>query len=193
MGMMIVRHKVRDYGQWRPIFDRHAEGLGTSSVERMELDVAAQNLFIGRKRRDRENAQASPVYLLKVVRGKRLTVVDDSIVRGTTTKQIVALLRKAGATEVHVRISAPPIYHPCFYGIDFPTRQELIAHERSVDEIRDFLEVDSLAYLSVEGMLSCLQGESKHYCTACWTGKYKVSVEEPVSKFGFERDQLRMF
>ena len=91
--------------------------------------------------------------LREVVRGKRLTVVDDSIVRGTTTKQIVALLRKAGAEEVHVRISAPPIFHPCFYGIDTQVETELIAATTSVEEIREFIGADSLGYLSIGGVL----------------------------------------
>ena len=91
--------------------------------------------------------------LREVVRGKRLTVVDDSIVRGTTTKQIVALLRKAGAEEVHLRISAPPIYHPCFYGIDTQVETELIAATHSVEEIREFVGADSLGYLSIRGVL----------------------------------------
>ena len=94
--------------------------------------------------------------LREVVRGKRLTVVDDSIVRGTTTKQIVALLRKAGAAEVHVRISAPPIYHPCFYGIDTQIETELIAATTRRGEIREFIGADSLGYLSIGGVLAAL-------------------------------------
>ena len=102
-------------------------------------------------------------------------------------------LRRAGAKEIHLRVSCPPIRHPCFYGIDFPTSAELIAHNRSVDQIRDFLEVDSLAYLSMEGMLSCLKLPADSYCTACWSGYYKIPVDQPQSKFSFERDQLKMF
>src|SRR6478672_4221994 len=94
--------------------------------------------------------------LREVVRGKRLTVVDDSIVRGTTTAQIVSLLRRAGATEVHVRISAPPIFHPCFYGIDTQVETELIAASKSVEEIREFLGADSVGYLSIAGVLAAL-------------------------------------
>src|SRR5213079_3522376 len=91
-----------------------------------------------------------------VVEGRRLTVVDDSIVRGTTTKQIVSLLRRAGAEEVHVRISAPPIYHPCFYGIDTQVETELIAATHSVEEIREFVGADSLGFLSIGGVLAAL-------------------------------------
>jgi amidophosphoribosyltransferase len=114
--------------------------------------------------------------LREVVRGRRLTVVDDSIVRGTTTKQIVALLRKAGAAEVHVRISAPPIYHPCFYGIDTQVETELIAARSSVDEIRDFIGADSLGYLSIRGVLAALELPYEGFCFACFDGNYPEPV-----------------
>ena len=102
-------------------------------------------------------------------------------------------IRRAGAKEIHLRVSCPPIRHPCFYGIDFPTSEELIAHNRSVEQIGQFLEVDSLAYLSLDGMLSCMKEASSEYCTACWSGNYKVPIDQPLSKFSFERDQLKMF
>src|SRR5207248_4343858 len=111
-----------------------------------------------------------------VVEGRRLTVVDDSIVRGTTTKQIVALLRKAGAEEVHVRISAPPIFHPCFYGIDTQIATELIAATCSVDEIRDFIGADSLGYLSIKGVLAALDLPYDRFCFACFDGRYPEPV-----------------
>ena len=114
--------------------------------------------------------------LREVVRGKRLTVVDDSIVRGTTTKQIVALLRKAGAEEVHVRISAPPIYHPCFYGIDTQIATELIAATSSIEEIRDFIGADSLGYLSIRGVLNALDLPYDRFCFACFDGRYPEPV-----------------
>jgi amidophosphoribosyltransferase len=114
--------------------------------------------------------------LREVVRGKRLTVVDDSIVRGTTTKQIVALLRKAGAEEVHVRISAPPIYHPCFYGIDTQVETELIAATHSVEEIRGFIGADSLGYLSIRGVLAALDLPYDRFCFACFDGIYPEPV-----------------
>src|SRR5438034_5686062 len=114
--------------------------------------------------------------LREVVRGKRLTVVDDSIVRGTTTKQIVALLRRAGAAEVHVRISAPPIYHPCFYGIDTQIATELIAATSSTDEIRDFIGADSLGYLSIQGVLAALELPYDRFCFACFDGRYPEPV-----------------
>jgi len=130
--------------------------------------------------------------LREVVRGKRLTVVDDSIVRGTTTKQIVALLRKAGAEEVHLRISAPPIYHPCFYGIDTQVETELIAATHTVEEIREFVGADSLGYLSIRGVVDALELPYERFCFACFDGRYpdpvpydpasrKFILEEPVA------------
>jgi amidophosphoribosyltransferase len=123
--------------------------------------------------------------LREVVRGKRLTVVDDSIVRGTTTKQIVALLRRAGAAEVHLRISAPPIYHPCFYGIDTQVETELIAATQSVDEIRAFTGADSLGYLSIEGVLAALDLPYEQFCFACFDGRYPEPVPYDVARRKF--------
>jgi amidophosphoribosyltransferase len=113
--------------------------------------------------------------LRDVVRGKRVVVVDDSIVRGTTARRRVRTLREAGAKEIHMRISCPPTAHPCFYGIDFPTRGELIAGASSVDDVRQFLQADSLGYLSVEGLLSPFP-RTCDFCTACFTGVYPVGV-----------------
>jgi amidophosphoribosyltransferase len=112
--------------------------------------------------------------LPEIVGGKRLVVVDDSIVRGNTTRQIVQMLRDAGASEVHMRISAPPIKHPCHYGIDMSTREEMIAHERTVDEIAQELGCDSLAYLSLEGVYEAVGATRATHCDACFTGKYPV-------------------
>jgi amidophosphoribosyltransferase len=129
-----------------------------------------------------------------VVAGKRIILVEDSVVRGTTTRSKMRALRQAGAKEIHLRVSCPPIRHPCFYGIDFPTSQELIAHERTVEQIGQFLEVDSLAYLSLEGMLRCARSHpAESWCTACWTGDYKIPIDNPQTKFSFEREPLRMF
>jgi amidophosphoribosyltransferase len=111
-----------------------------------------------------------------LIAGKRLVLVDDSIVRGTTSKKIVRMLKDAGAAEVHVRISSPPTAWPCRYGIDTPTRAELIAASHDVEGIRQFIEADSLAYLSLDGMLGAVSGSAESYCTACWTGDYPVPV-----------------
>ena len=114
--------------------------------------------------------------LREVVSGKRLVVVDDSIVRGTTTKRIVDLLRRAGATEVHVRISAPPIYHPCFYGIDTQIETELIASTHTEPEIQSFIGADSLGYLSIRGVLAALELPYERFCFACFDGHYPEPV-----------------
>ena len=110
----------------------------------------------------------------EVVSGKRLVVVDDSIVRGNTTRQIVQMLRDAGVAEVHMRICAPPIRHPCHYGIDMSTREEMVAHDRSVEEIAAELGCDSLAYLSLEGVYQAIRSTRATHCDACFTGEYPL-------------------
>ncbi len=112
--------------------------------------------------------------IAEVVKGKRVVVVDDSIVRGTTSKSRIKLLRKAGATEVHLRISCPPHRFPCTYGIDFQSKDELLAANHTHEEIIAFLKADSLGYLSQEGMLDCAASPRNHYCTACFSGNYPV-------------------
>lgn len=120
-----------------------------------------------------------------VLNGKKIVVVEDSIVRGTTSRGRVEDLRKAGAREIHMRISCPPIKSPCFYGIDFPSKQELIASSKSVKEIADFIKVDSLEYLSLEGMLSVMKNTGD-FCDACFTGNYPVEVPKNKSKYLLE-------
>ena len=114
--------------------------------------------------------------------GKRVVLIDDSIVRGTTSRKIVRMIRNAGAKEVHMRISCPPTISPCFYGVDTPSKKELIAANKSVGQIRDYIGADSLAYLSITGLkAACGEGDKTNYCTACYTGKYPtnwVDVEE---------------
>ena len=109
-----------------------------------------------------------------ILEGKRVVLVDDSIVRGTTSRKIVRMVRAAGAREVHVRISCPPTISPCFYGVDTPRRSELIAATHSLEEIRDFLEADSLGYLSLEGLMASVGQGRQHYCSSCYTGVYPV-------------------
>jgi amidophosphoribosyltransferase len=174
--------------------------LGYSKESGITFDEGiVPNRFVGRtfilpNQKDRDRMVSLKLNIIdKLVRDRRIIVVDDSIVRGTTTRSKMRALRRAGAKEIHLRISCPPIRHPCFYGIDFATEDELIAHGRSVEQIRDYLEVDSLQYLSLEGMIACTGIAPKDSCTACWTGLYKVPVDEIQSKFDFERDQLRMF
>ena len=117
-----------------------------------------------------------------LLQGKRVVLIDDSIVRGTTSRKIVRMVRDAGATEVHMRISCPPTISPCFYGVDTPSKKHLIAANKSIEEIREYIGADSLAYLSVDGLKrACAEGENVTYCTACYTGKYPtdfVDVED---------------
>ena len=120
--------------------------------------------------------------LKDALQGKRIIIVDDSIVRGTTSKKIVKTLRDAGATEVHMRISSPPITHPCFYGIDTDNQDQLIAATKSVKEIEERIGVDTLAYLTWEGMLEATQENKEHFCSACFTGDYPVSVPEDMKR-----------
>ncbi|MCI0498502.1 MAG: amidophosphoribosyltransferase [Planctomycetales bacterium] len=130
----------------------------------------------------------------QVVEGKRVIVVDDSIVRGTTTKGKIKSLREAGAKEIHMRVGCPPVKCPCFYGVDFPTREELLANQvNSMEEIRQYLQVDTLGYISLEGLLNCASLPADHYCHACWSGQYKIPVSTVVNKFSMERHQKRLF
>ena len=120
-----------------------------------------------------------------VLKGKKIVIIDDSIVRGTTSRGRIEELRRVGAKEIHMRISCPPIISPCFYGIDFPSKQELIASMKSVKEIAEFIKVDSLEYLSLEGMLNVMKNSSD-YCDACFTGNYPVEIPEKKSKYLLE-------
>jgi amidophosphoribosyltransferase len=130
--------------------------------------------------------------LPEVVAGRRLVVVDDSIVRGNTTRQIVAMLRDAGAAEVHMRISAPPIRHPCHYGIDMSTREEMIAHGRTPAEVAAELGADSLAYLSLAGIYEAIRGTRETHCDACFSGQYPLDgTDEAQRKDAFELPLVR--
>jgi amidophosphoribosyltransferase len=127
--------------------------------------------------------------LREVVEGQRLIVVDDSIVRGNTTRQIVQMLREAGAAEVHLRISAPPIQHPCHYGIDMSTREEMIAHGRTVEEVCAELGADSLHYLSLEGVYEAVNARRTEHCDACFSGHYPLAgTEDANGKFALEHE-----
>ena len=116
----------------------------------------------------------------ELLKDKRIVVVDDSIVRGTTSRKIIRMLREAGAKEVHMRISSPPTRWPCYFGIDTPTRDQLIASSHSLEEICRYLEADSLGYLSLEGMIRAAGGSKDNYCTACFDGNYPVEIPENI-------------
>jgi amidophosphoribosyltransferase len=111
-----------------------------------------------------------------LINGRRIVLVDDSIVRGTTSKKIVEMIRAAGATEVHMRISCPPTTHSCYYGVDTPDRDDLIASSMSEKEICEYIRADSLGYLSLEGMLEAIGLAPNSTCSACWTGKYPTLI-----------------
>ena len=125
--------------------------------------------------------------LREVIEGKRLVVVDDSIVRGTTTPRVIHLLRDAGAAAIHMRICAPPIMNACFFGVDMATRGELIAAQRTVDEIRAHIGADSLGFLSIEGLIRAVDIPKERHCLACFTGDYPVPVQLEMDKLAFER------
>jgi amidophosphoribosyltransferase len=149
------------------------------------------NRYVGRTFIKPSSAERSLAVRMKlhiieeIVRGQRCVVVDDSIVRGTTTKAKMDQLRAAGAKEIHLRISCPPIRHPCFFGVDFAEPSQLIASGREVEAIRQILGVDSLGYLSLDGMLDVVEMKSlsrDNYCTACFSGRYPIEVPVGTDK-----------
>ncbi|MEK7286434.1 MAG: amidophosphoribosyltransferase [Nitrospirota bacterium] len=167
--------------------------LGFSEAAKIPYDVGLiRNHYVGRTFIEPKEAirhfgvKVKLNAVREVLEGKRVVVIDDSIVRGTTSKKIVKMIREAGAKEVHMRISAPPILSPCFYGIDTPNRNELIAATHAMDEIRKYITADSLAYLSMEGMFRAVyhseSGQNHHFCNACFTGKYPIPLDEAEVK-----------
>ena len=125
--------------------------------------------------------------LPEVLEGQRVVVVDDSIVRGTTTPHVVGLLRSAGAKEVHLRVCAPPIISPCHFGVDMATKSELVAAHKEIEEIRQFVDADSLGYLSVEGLFKAIGRPHANSCSACFTGQYPMEVQLQMDKLALER------
>lgn len=168
--------------------------LGYSEASGIPLEMAyVRNHYIGRTfiqpsqliRDFKVRVKLNPIR--DVLKGKRIIIVEDSIVRGTTSRSRVRSLREAGAAEIHMRVSCPPLISPCFYGIDFPTKKELIASKHSIEEIRQFIGVDSLKYLSLEGMLNSMMLPKEEFCTACFTGKYPTTICKPPSKKALEK------
>jgi amidophosphoribosyltransferase len=157
------------------------------------------NRYVGRTFIKPTQAQRNAAVRLKlnvvseIVSGHRVVIVDDSVVRGTTTREKMKQIREAGAKEIHLRISCPPIKHPCYFGVDFADRDQLIAHERSIEEIRDYLEVDSLHYLSIDAMLSVMNQDKANYCTACFSGNYPMDIEHPLAGEIATKAQHSMF
>ena len=201
MGMQLAKEHPVDADLVMPVPDTgapaaagFAEASGIPYREGLVRNRYSGRTFIQPSQAMRQrgvNVKLSP--LREVIRDKRLIVVDDSIVRGTTTKQIVGLLRRAGAAEVHVRISAPPIFHPCFYGIDTSIETELIASTHTIEEIREFIGADSLGYLSVRGVLAALDLPYDQFCFACFDGNYPEPVPYDVAarKFMLEDGRRR--
>lgn len=177
----------------------NSASVGYARESGIPLDVGfIRSHYVGRtfiqpSQNDRDSAVQVKLNIMReVVNGKRVVVVEDSVVRGTTTRAKMCALREAGAKEIHLRVSAPPVRFPCFYGIDFPTSAELIAHQKTPQEIADFLRIDSIGYLSVPGLLGCVSRPPSHYCTACFSGRYPVSTDGR-GKLAMERHQLSMF
>ncbi len=167
-------------------------GLGYSSITGIAYSRAfTTNNYSGRsfimpEQASRQQKVAAKLHIIKDnVRDKSICLVEDSIVRGTTMQTMVKILRRAGARKVHLRVASPPILHPCYFGIDFPDPMQLIANGRDIPEIQLALKVDSLKYLSIGGMLKCVNNKDA-FCTACFTGKYPVHVDTQLRKERFD-------
>lgn len=203
MGKTLARESPVDADIVIPIPDSGLPAaIGYSRESRIPMEMGLiRSHYVGRTFIEPEESIRHFGVKLKlnaqkeVIKGKKVIVVDDSIVRGTTSRKIIKMIREAGAKEVHVRISSPPIISPCYYGIDTPTKEELIACSHSVEEIRRFITADSLSYLSIEGMLDACGGSSEEFCLACFTGKYPTEIpdyiEEVQLKLVFERSHVK--
>ncbi len=190
MGRQLAREAPVDGDIVVPVPDSgNTAAIGYSAESGIPFRLALiRNHYVGRTFIEPQQSVRDFGVKLKLnairslLEGKRVVLVDDSIVRGTTSKKIVRMVRNAGAREVHMRISCPPTISPCFYGVDTPSKKQLIAANKSIDEIRDYIGADSLAYLSLEGLKkACGEGEKTTYCSACYTGDYPtkwVDVEE---------------
>jgi len=169
----------------------HAVGVATAA-KIPYTEAIIRNRYVGRtfiqpdQRSRAQGVQAKFNPMRGVIEGKRLLVVDDSIVRSTTITRVVKMLRWAGAKEVHVRVASPPIKSTCHFGVDMATMGELIAANKTIEEIAEFIDADSLAYLSVQGLLRAVRAPENAYCTGCFTGDYPIPVQLEMNKMGFE-------
>ncbi|MFA5786853.1 MAG: amidophosphoribosyltransferase [Actinomycetota bacterium] len=188
MGRMLAREQPADADLVIPVPDT-GYGAAAGFAEESEIPFGeglVKNRYVGRTfiqpsqeiRQLGIRLKLNP--LRESIRGRRLVVVDDSIVRGNTTRQIVGMLREAGATEVHLRITSPPVRWPCFFGIDMATRTELIASDLTVEEVRAFLGADSLGYLTLEGLVAAVGLDANRFCRACFNGEYPMSLENDL-------------
>lgn len=195
LGKTLAREHPVDADMVMPIPDSGTyAAMGYAEESKLPMEMGfVRNHYIGRTfiqpsqliRDFKVKVKLNPVA--DVLNGKRVVIVEDSIVRGTTSRSRVRALRQVGAKEIHMRVSCPPLISPCFYGIDFPTKKELIASNHSIEEIRQFIGVDSLRYLSLDGMLSSMILPQGEFCTACFTGDYPTEICKPPSKKALEK------
>jgi amidophosphoribosyltransferase len=200
LGRMLAREAPADADVIVPVPDSGvcaAVGYAEQSGIPMRMGLI-RNHYVGRTfiqpqqsiRHFGVKVKLNPVR--SILEGKRVVLVDDSIVRGTTSRKIVRMVKAAGAREVHMRISCPPTISPCFYGVDTPRRSELIAATHTIDEVRDYVEADSLRYLSLEGLMGTVQARRSAYCSSCYTGHYPVEFprdEEAYLQLALKLDQ----
>lgn len=190
LGVELAKEAPADCDIVIPIPDSgNYAAMGYAQESKIPLEVGIiRNHYIGRTfiqpsqyiRDFRVRVKLNPIK--EVLKGKRIVIIEDSIVRGTTSKSRVRTLREAGAKEVHMRVSCPPIICPCFYGIDFPTKKELIAGDKTIEQIRDFIGLDSLRYLTLEGMLRAMPSKNDNFCTACFNASYPIKLVGRRSK-----------
>jgi amidophosphoribosyltransferase len=199
LGRNLAKEHPIDADMVMPIPDSGTyAALGYAEESKIPLEMGfVRNHYIGRTfiqpsqliRDFKVKVKLNPIR--DVLKGKRIIIVEDSIVRGTTSRGRVRALKQAGAKEIHMRVSCPPLISPCFYGIDFPTKKELIASNHSIDQIKEFIGVDSLKYLSLDGMLSAMMLPKEEFCAACFTGDYPTSICKPPSKKSLERTRCK--
>jgi amidophosphoribosyltransferase len=201
LGEVLARESPVDADFVVPMPDSgRSAALGYARVSGLPYrEAIVPNRYVGRTFIKPTQEQRAAAVRLKLniieelVRGKRLVIVDDSIVRGTTTKAKMDQLRAGGAREIHLRISCPPIRHPCYFGVDFAERSQLVATGKTIEDIRAYLGVDSLHYLTLEGMLSCMQRPGASYCTACYSGEYRLDPDHPQATFLNQPEQEQIF
>jgi amidophosphoribosyltransferase len=201
LGRQLAKEQPADADVVIPVPDSGTSAaIGYSQQSGIPFDMGlVRSHYVGRtfispNQQLRETQVSLKLAVVKeAVADKNIVVVDDSIVRGTTTRGKIRTLRQAGAKKIHMRVSCPPIRYPCFYGVDFPTKEELLANNRNLEQIREFLGVDSIGYMSLEGMLSCAALPPDHYCTACWSGQYKIPVDRALNKYSLEGYQANLF
>ena len=200
MGRELAKETAVDADLVVPVPDSgNCASLGYSLESGIPYEIAfVRNHYVGRSFLQPSqlirdfNVRVKLNLINELVEGKRVVIIDDSIVRGTTSKARVNNLKEAGATEVHVRVSCPPHMNPCFYGIDFPDRNKLMAANHSIEEIQEYLNADSVAYLSEEGMVRATGLAKENFCMACYDGNYPVQFDPTVDKHIMEQRRARV-